>query len=49
MFLEIDDPYAGRRRMIRTPILLDAYDEPRADSAPPLGADNGAILSSGVA
>lgn len=44
MFLDIDDPYAGRRRMIRTPILLDAYDEPRPDSAPQLGADNDAVL-----
>lgn len=44
MFLEVDDPYAGRRRMIRTPILLDAYDEPKPDSAPQLGADNAAIL-----
>ncbi|MGE0218810.1 CaiB/BaiF CoA transferase family protein [Mycolicibacterium sp.] len=40
MFLDIDDPHAGRRRMIRTPILTDVYEEPRADSAPQLGADN---------
>lgn len=40
MFLEIDDPHAGVRRMIRTPILTDAYEGPRADSAPQLGADN---------
>ena len=44
MFLDIEDPYAGRRRMIRTPILLDAFDEPRPDSAPQLGADNDAVL-----
>jgi crotonobetainyl-CoA:carnitine CoA-transferase CaiB-like acyl-CoA transferase len=44
MFLDIDDPYAGRRRMIRTPILLDAFDEPRTESAPQLGADNEQIL-----
>ncbi len=44
MFLDIDDEYAGRRRMIRTPILLDAYEEPRHDSAPQLGADNDEIL-----
>lgn len=40
MFLEIDDPHAGLRRMIRTPILTDIYEGPRADSAPQLGADN---------
>lgn len=40
MFLEIDDPHAGLRRMIRTPILTDTYEGPRADSAPQLGADN---------
>ncbi len=44
MFLDIDDEYAGQRRMIRTPILLDAYDEPRHDSAPQLGAHNDEIL-----
>ncbi len=40
MFLDIDDPHAGLRRMIRTPILTDVYDGPPAESAPQLGADN---------
>jgi formyl-CoA transferase len=40
MFLDIEDPHAGTRRMIRTPVLTDVYDGPRADSAPQLGADN---------
>lgn len=44
MFLDIDDPHAGRRRMIRTPILTDTYDEPRTDSAPQLGAHNDELL-----
>jgi crotonobetainyl-CoA:carnitine CoA-transferase CaiB-like acyl-CoA transferase len=44
MFLDIDDPHAGRRRMIRTPFLTDTYDEPRADSAPQLGAHNEELL-----
>ena len=45
MFLDIDDPHAGRRRMIRTPFLTDTYDEPRADSAPQLGAHNDELLT----
>jgi crotonobetainyl-CoA:carnitine CoA-transferase CaiB-like acyl-CoA transferase len=44
MFLDIDDPHAGRRRMIRTPVLIDGFDEPPPDSAPALGADNDEIL-----
>lgn len=44
MFLDVDDVFAGRHRMIRTPILMDAYAEPRMDSAPQLGADNEQIL-----
>lgn len=40
MFLDIDDPHAGIRRMIRTPFLTDVYEGPRADTAPQLGADN---------
>lgn len=44
MFLDVDDPHAGRRRMIRTPTLTDTYDEPRADSAPQLGAHNEEVL-----
>jgi crotonobetainyl-CoA:carnitine CoA-transferase CaiB-like acyl-CoA transferase len=48
MFLEIDDPHAGRRRMIRTPTLTDTYDPPRADSAPQLGAHNDELLAPAV-
>ncbi|TCN43604.1 formyl-CoA transferase [Rhodococcus sp. SMB37] len=45
MFLEIDDPHAGRRRMIRTPFLTDTYEEPRTDSAPQLGEHNDELLT----
>jgi hypothetical protein len=31
--------------MIRTPFLTDTYDEPRADSAPQLGAHNEELLT----
>jgi formyl-CoA transferase len=44
MFISIDDQFAGKHRMIRTPILMDAYDEPRPDSAPELGANNKELL-----
>ena len=44
MFLDIDDPHAGRRRTIRTPFLTDTYDESRTDSAPQLGAHNDELL-----
>ncbi|MGW4204877.1 CaiB/BaiF CoA transferase family protein [Streptomyces sp. NPDC004726] len=40
MFLDIEDAHAGRRRMIRTPVLLEGYDLPPPASAPQLGADN---------
>lgn len=44
MFLDITDEHAGRRRMIRTPILIEGYDEPATASAPALGEHNGEIL-----
>ncbi|MFB8370969.1 CaiB/BaiF CoA transferase family protein [Pseudarthrobacter sp. NPDC055928] len=44
MFISINDKFAGEHRMIRTPILMDAYDEPRPDSAPELGANNKELL-----
>lgn len=44
MFLEVEDEHAGRHRMIRTPMLLDGYDTPRAGSAPQLGENNEEIL-----
>ncbi|PXY27699.1 CaiB/BaiF CoA transferase family protein [Prauserella muralis] len=44
MFLSIADPYAGRRRMIRTPALLEDYEQARPGSAPQLGADNDVVL-----
>jgi crotonobetainyl-CoA:carnitine CoA-transferase CaiB-like acyl-CoA transferase len=46
MFLTIDDAHAGSHRMIRTPTLIDAYDGPRPDSAPQLGAHTDALLAS---
>ena len=45
MFLDVYDPQGGRRRMIRTPVLLADYDEPRAASAPQLRAGNDTILA----
>jgi len=44
MFLEIDDPAGGVRRMIRTPGLIAPYDEPAQGSAPHLGADTDELL-----
>lgn len=44
MFVNVDDQFAGKHRMIRTPILMDAYDEPRSGSAPELGAHNAELL-----
>ncbi|NEW72967.1 CaiB/BaiF CoA transferase family protein [Streptomyces rhizosphaericus] len=44
MFLDIDDAYAGPRRMIRTPALLDGYEPPLPHSAPQLGEDNEEVL-----
>lgn len=40
MYVEIDDPVAGKRRMIRTPLWLDNHDDLTFDTAPRLGADN---------
>ncbi|MBB5157257.1 CaiB/BaiF CoA transferase family protein [Saccharopolyspora phatthalungensis] len=44
MFLDIDDPVAGRRRMIRTPAMLTGYDPPAQGSAPQLGSDSERVL-----
>ncbi|GGJ60534.1 CaiB/BaiF CoA transferase family protein [Streptomyces brasiliensis] len=44
MFLDVHDAHAGKRRMIRTPALLDGYELPRPASAPQLGADNDDVL-----
>lgn len=44
MFLDIHDPHAGARRMIRTPILISDTPPTAADSAPQLGADTDRVL-----
>lgn len=43
MFVNIDDPVAGTRRMIRTPLWLDNHDAPTFKTAPQLGANNDLI------
>lgn len=40
MFVSIQDPVVGTRRMIRTPLWLDNHDAPTFETAPQLGADN---------
>jgi crotonobetainyl-CoA:carnitine CoA-transferase CaiB-like acyl-CoA transferase len=45
MFLDVDDPIAGRHRVIRTPLRIDEYEVPDTRSAPQLGAHNADLLS----
>lgn len=39
LFLDIDDPVAGRRRSMRTPVSLEAFDPMPTQPPPELGAD----------
>lgn len=43
MFIDVDDPFAGTHRMIRTPLRLEGYCEPKTESAPQLGEYNAAM------
>lgn len=44
MFLDVQDPHAGARRMIRTPTLISGTTPTAAHSAPQLGADTDSVL-----
>jgi crotonobetainyl-CoA:carnitine CoA-transferase CaiB-like acyl-CoA transferase len=46
MFLSIPDPEGGRRRMIRTPVVVEGFDPPEPASAPRLGDVTGHLLAS---
>jgi crotonobetainyl-CoA:carnitine CoA-transferase CaiB-like acyl-CoA transferase len=44
MFLDVQDPHAGLRRMIRTPALISNSEATAPRSAPQLGADTDSVL-----
>jgi formyl-CoA transferase len=45
MFLSIEDPEGGRRRMIRTPVVVEGFEPPAPMSVPPLGEMTGQLVA----